>query len=291
MLSNLEVKPVSSFSERFPHPFVKWAGGKRQLIDELTVRCPVKFSVYREPFLGGGALFFHLARTRKRFRAVLSDANEELICAYQEVRDHVDDVLSLLRQHELRYREKPREYYYEIRGFSRFSSAAERAARLIFLNKTCYNGLYRVNHAGQFNVPFGRYSNPQICDEANLRAVSEALRLTDAELFVADFECAVKTADKGDFVYFDPPYQPVSKTANFTGYTVSCFHGNEQRRLASLFRFLDSRGCRLLLSNSDHPTVIELYQGYRIERVYTVRAINCKSAKRAGHSELIISNY
>jgi len=273
-----------------PRPFVKWAGGKARLLKQLTKHLPKNFNTYYEPFLGGGALFFHLVETHHQFSAVLSDVNEELINTYRVVRNRVEDLIMELQDHKARYKERPEEYYYEIRA-KKFPDDVMRAARLIFLNKTCYNGLYRVNREGEFNVPFGTHKDPRICDSSNLRAASQALRLSKAELVAADYFEATKEADKDDFVYFDPPYQPSSSTAHFTSYTESGFPLEEQERLRDWFQELDNRGCRIVLSNSDTKEIADLYKQYYIQRAQVPRTIGCRVERRKGCRELIIRNF
>jgi DNA adenine methylase len=264
-----------------PKPFLKWAGGKTQLIGQFSPLIPRKFGRYYEPFVGGGAVFFAL-RPRN---ALLSDVNGELIDCYQAIRDNVDAVIAALKQH--RY---DKDYFYQIRSLAPSTlTLPERAARTIFLNRTGFNGLYRVNSRGQFNVPFGRYANPTICDERNLRACSLALK--GARLTVEDFEQAVCAADHGDFVYFDPPYVPVSDTSYFTSYTPGGFGWNEQQRLASVFAKLAERGIRVMLSNSDVPALRELYAGFRIDRVEATRSINCDSRRRGKIGEVVVRSY
>jgi len=275
---------------RSPRPFVKWAGGKGQLLQQLKQYFPRSFSTYREPFLGGGAVFFSLVESRPRFNAVLSDVNVELINAYDVVKNRVQELINELLFHEARYKLAPKQHYYRVRD-EEPSDDVERAARLIFLNRTCYNGLYRVNKAGRFNVPFGRYKNPTICDRENLLAVSQVLRWSNAKLLAADYRQATKDAENGDFVYFDPPYQPVSATANFTSYTNSGFSFNDQLQLGDWFKELDKRSCRILLSNSAMEEVRKIYAEYRIQEVEAVHAISCKAERRKGHSELVITNY
>lgn len=275
---------------RSPRPFVKWAGGKTQLLKSLERHFPKTLVTYYEPFLGGGAVFFYIVERRPRFNAVLSDINQELITTYRVVKEHVKDLIRQLENHKAKYRLAPEDYYYQVRNDLEPSDDVERAARLIFLNKTCYNGLYRVNKKGKFNVPFGRYKNPKICDKENLLTVSKVLRWSNAKLLVADYQKATKDAEKGDFIYFDPPYQPVSSTANFTSYTQSGFSREEQERLGRWFRELDQRGCQILLSNSDTQKVRDIYDGYDIQTVQVLRAISCKGDGRTGHTELIIHN-
>lgn len=272
-------------------PFLKWAGGKTQLLPQLRVAAPRRIDTYYEPFLGGGALFFALQAEQRFERAVLSDSNGELINAYQQARDQIDDLIAALAVHRQKYitadAAARKAYYYRIRA-KRPTCPVGRAARLIFLNKTCFNGLYRVNSSGRFNVPHGRYANPAICDEDGLRAASQALQ--NVELLNADFAEAVKAAGPGDFVYCDPPYVPLSQTASFTAYTAADFGPAEQSRLASTAEALRARGAALLLSNSGHPDVAQLYQdgGFQLETVEAARAINSNGAARGAVAEYLI---
>jgi len=270
---------------KIPAPFVKWAGGKGQLLSTFEKFFPVRFNKYYEPFIGGGAVFFHLAGTRPGLKATISDLNEELINCYGTIRDDVDALIAALQKHK-----NERDYFYRIRSqdVSKLNEI-ERAARLIYLNKTCFNGLYRVNSRGHFNVPFGSYKNPRTCDEENLRAVSQALRKT--KVLCRPFEKVVQSAEPGDFVYLDPPYQPISSTSNFTGYTRGCFGIEDQVRLAEIVKELDRRGCVFMLSNSDNEFVRDLYKGFRQETVYATRAINCRGDRRGKITELLVLNY
>jgi DNA adenine methylase len=276
-------------------PFVKWAGGKGQLLPELSRRLPISFRRYHEPFLGGAALFFNLYNTdRLRHGAVLSDYNSELVLCYQIVRDDVEALITALKQHE-RYR-LDRAYFMDVRGWDRqpdFAqrSPVERAARTIFLNRTCYNGLYRLNNKGQFNAPFGYYKNPLICDAENMRAASAALQ--SVELCVGDFGDLAERVAPGDLVYFDPPYVPVSATASFTHYTGQAFGPADQRRLAQLFDTLMERGVYVMLSNSYTPLSRELYAAHAVSTsvVYASRKINCDGRKRGQVEELIVCGY
>ncbi len=266
-----------------PRPFVKWAGGKRQIVSHLISRIPKEFGTYYEPFLGGGALLFEILPER----AVVGDVNEELINAYLVIRDRVEELISDLKKHR-----NERDYYYRIRSLDPKSlDPVRRASRFIYLNKTCYNGLWRVNSRGMFNVPFGRYKNPKICDEENLRAVSEYLRSSDVRIVLGDYRETLKTAGEGDFVYLDPPYAPVSETSRFTEYVSGGFSEEDQIKLAEVFRDLDRRGCYVMLSNSDTPLVKELYRDYLIEVVEANRFINRVANRRRGYRELIIRNY
>lgn len=272
-----------------PRPFLKWAGGKGQLLEQLEPLLPplADGARYVEPFLGSGALFFHLRRTRGPRPALLSDSNAELIGAYRVLRDHVDGLLRALNRHQAAHGE---EHFYEVRATDPAAlTPVEAAARLIYLNKTGYNGLYRVNSAGEFNVPFGRYARPRIADEANLRGVSEAL--ADVSLEVADFREVVLHASADDFIYLDPPYVPVSGTASFTSYTRDCFGEHDQIELAATYRALDERGCRLMLSNSDTDLVRQMYVGYELKRVKAKRMINSNGARRGFVRELVVLNY
>lgn len=266
-------------------PFLKWAGGKSQLLTTYSDFLPENFGNYFEPFLGGAAVFFYLRRNRPTFQATLSDLNQELVNCYDAVKNDVEELIRCLKQH----RNEP-EYFYHLRAQDpQKMKDVERAARLIFMNKTCFNGLYRVNSKGQFNVPFGSYKNPRTCDEVNLRAASGVLEQT--EVFCRPFEAVLEQAKKGDFVYFDPPYQPLSSTANFTGYTKDSFSSADQERLSQVFRKLDKRGCLLMLSNSDCPFIRSLYQGFHIKSVQAMRAINCKAEGRGRISEVLVMNY
>jgi DNA adenine methylase len=268
-------------------PFLKWAGGKRQLLPELIKHLPQHYGTYYEPFLGGGALFLALQRTR----AVVNDKNAELINCYEVVRDAVEELIAALSQHR-----NEEAYYYEVRDWDKLPdfasrSAIERAARIIFLNKTCYNGLFRVNSQGQFNVPFGRYAAPTIVDAAVLRAVSKYLRSEGIRILNLDFCEATREAKRGDFIYFDPPYDPVSDTASFTGYDVNGFGRDEQIRLKELVDQLTKRGCTVLLSNAATDFITELYRGYRQVRVAAARAINSNGQKRGKVDEILVMNY
>ena len=265
-------------------PFVKWAGGKRQLLDALTRGLP-KFGNYHEPFLGGGALFFKLESMGKIKRAFLSDFNEELVNSYGVIKTEVFELMSELAAPKYANTEAA---YYKIRG-SKPASNVQRAARFIYLNKTAFNGLYRVNSKGGFNVPFGRYTNPKVLDSANLLLVHRALQKDD--LYSGDFSVVLKNARNGDLVYFDPPYFPISKTANFTSYTKEGFLENDQERLMKTFKELDARGCFVLLSNSYSDFIADLYAEFEPEVVQASRMINCKGDRRGKIRELIVRNW
>lgn len=270
-----------------PRPFLKWAGGKTQLENELTKRVPRYFCDYHEPFLGGGALFFKLYREKRIRRAFISDLNAELIDTYLAIRDRVEDVIALLSSYP-----HDEEFYYDLRSRDPWEmDLPERAARMIYLNKTGYNGLYRVNRQGEFNVPFGRYKSPKYCDVDNLYAVSKALQ--DVNITCAPFEKVLEHAKPGDFVYFDPPYVPVSKTANFTAYQVNGFSQDDQRKLRDICVELTARDVNVMLSNSDTDLVRTLYDSpnFTFSEVQANRAINSNAKKRGKVTELIVTNY
>ena len=268
-----------------PAPIVKWAGGKSKLAGELLARAPAEYARYFEPFVGGGALFFRLAPKA----AVLGDNNPDLIQMYRAVARDVEGVLRRLRLHRQRHDEA---YFYKVRqawNAGEHKAASERAAAFIYLNKTCYNGLWRVNSRGHFNVPVGRYVDPAIYEPTALRAASRVLR--SAELKTRAFAESVSPAGPGDLVYFDPPYHPLTETANFTSYTSASFGERDQRELAEVARDLHDRGCYVMISNSDAPLIRRLYKGFRIEQVMCARAINSVGKKRGQVSELIITNH
>jgi DNA adenine methylase len=269
-------------------PFVKWAGGKTQLLSKLDSRIP-QFERYFEPFLGGGALFFYLA-SRLQFSARLSDANSELVNAYNIVKHDVEGLITVLEKHGKNYERAPAEYYYKLRS-AQLDNDLESAARFIALNKTCYNGLYRVNRNGEFNVPIGRYKNPAICDRDQLRRASAALNYSDAKIIACNYKQALKKASNGDFVYLDPPFNPLSASAHFVGYTKSGFGEKDQMELSQVVRELDRKGCRVLLSNSDTKLTRELYCRFDLSRVQVVRAISCKGSARTGYREILVRNY
>ena len=276
-------------------PFLKWAGGKGQLLPTLTRCLPKTFRRYHEPFVGGGALFFHLHQlTKLRHGATLSDRNPELVDCYAVIKEEVELLIEALSELAPRYND--REFFYEIRGRDREpgyferTSRLERAARTIFLNRTCYNGLYRLNKKGFFNAPFGNYKKPRVLNPENLRAVSAALR--DVELVVSDFTSIVERVHAGDLVYFDPPYVPISATASFTNYTGHGFGEVEQRALAKVFGELQAKDCFVMLSNSYSPLARELYENqYYSTIVQASRKINCQGHKRGFVEELIACTY
>jgi DNA adenine methylase len=295
--------PVIAEKSTLARPFLKWAGGKSQLLDEIEQRLPHglssgEISTYVEPFVGGGAVFFYIAQNYpsiKRF--CLFDINQDLVNCYNAVKTGVKSVIDDLRILEgkflARKNSSRKDFYYHIR--TEFN-ADRSPAKLIFLNKTCYNGLYRVNRNNEFNVPFGGYENPTICDEENLEATSTILQ--DVEVIAADFEGSERYINKTCFVYLDPPYRPISPTASFTSYAKGDFTEEDQIRLAEFCRCIHDRGAKLLLSNSDpkneNPNdhfFERHYKGFAIERVKAARVINCKASGRGEIDELIITNY
>ena len=289
-------------------PILKWAGGKGQLLDRLQPLFPPKFNRYIEPFAGAGAVFFRLynlgligANPRLRtVPAILNDCNGELMTVYQVVRDHVDELIDELGRHQAHVTDP--DYYYAVRNLDREPDFRQwplpvRAARTIFLNKTGYNGLYRVNQSGYFNVPFGRYTHPTVLDHAVLKSAHQALQRVD--LMCSDFAQPLRLAHKGDFIYIDPPYQPLSRTAGFTAYTSRGFGWSEQERLAKWLARVARRGCHVLINNADTPEVRELYCSafeergvlIRVQAFETARNINSAPDARGGGQELTVWNY
>ncbi len=274
-------------------PFVKWAGGKTQLLNALLEKIPHSMNTYYEPFVGGGAVFFSLISNPefKVKKAVLNDFNCELIETYRIVRDELDTLIEYLSPIATQYLagnpEQRKEFFYEIRADIP-STNIEKAARLLFLNKTCFNGLYRVNQKGEFNVPHGRYKNPKILDVELLTLASHALQ--DIELICGDFEDSYKKAKNGDFVYFDPPFFPLSSTSNFTSYTKGSFGKEEHLRLKWSIDQLRDKGVSIMLSNSPHEWIVGLYEGskYTINRTPARRSINSKGEQRGVIDELIV---
>lgn len=273
-------------------PFLKWVGGKGQLLEQFEAFFPqTSLRGYYEPFIGSGAVFFHLHAKGLFEHYRLSDINEELINCYRVVQQDVGALIDVLAEHKEKHNKHDKEHYYATRELDRETdwknvSPVVRAARMIYLNKTCYNGLWRVNSKGQFNVPMGRYVKPAILDEDRLRAASAALQ--GVELVVDDFESVVRRAEKGDFVYFDPPYVPLSKTANFTSYAADDFGRWEQKKLWLVFSELAARGCHVMLSNSDTEFINNLYREFRVEKVTARRAINSASRKRGRITEVVV---
>jgi DNA adenine methylase len=270
----------------FLRPFLKWAGGKTQLLPQLANFYPPKGSIkrYIEPFLGSGAVFFHFKALVGSRSAILWDNNRELIETFKAVQQDVGQVIKLLRKYQKLH---SKEFFLALREKAP-SSPAAKAARLIYLNKTCFNGLYRVNSRGMFNVPFGKHTNPGIFNEAWLRAASQQLQ--GARIEAEDFRLLKMEAKKNDFIYFDPPYHPRSKTSYFTAYTRDAFGEEDQRKLAALYRALDKKGCLLMLSNSDTPLIRELYKDFHIREVSARRNINSKADRRGSICELVVLN-
>lgn len=268
-------------------PFLKWAGGKRQLLPEIRKYVPKQYETYYEPFVGAGAVLFDLQPKK----AVINDINVELVNTYHVIREHVDELVETLSKHK-----NDKDYYYRIRNLDRTAefhqlSMIERSARMIYLNKTCFNGLYRVNRQGQFNVPYGKYKNPNIVNEEVLRAVHHYLTNNDITILNVDFVQAVETAKAGDFIYFDPPYDPVSETASFTSYSLGGFDRDDQLRLRDLFIELHERGCYVLLSNSATEFIQDIYADFHVELVSASRAINSVASKRGKIAEVLVRNY
>jgi DNA adenine methylase len=272
-----------------PRPFLKWAGGKTQLLGQFEALYPPSSQVprYLEPFVGSAAVFFHMRRFFQPAEIVLADSNAELINAYRAIQQDVEKVIRLLAKHSKAHSQ---EHYYRVRGLRPSElSPSEQAARTIYLNKTCFNGLYRVNSQGGFNVPIGRYDDPPILDARNLRAVAAALR--GVEVRQGHFRDTLQYARKEDFIYFDPPYQPLSATASFTAYTRNSFGPEDQAELAEVVRLLGDRGCRVMLSNSDTLLIRRLYRGFELRTVDARRSINSKASRRGTIKELVVLNY
>ena len=269
-----------------PHPFIKWAGGKKQLLEQINKYLPQKYNKYLEPFAGGGALFFYLLPNK----AILIDNNKELINCYRVIQNIIGELINSLKKHK-----NEKDYFYKIRSLDRIPeefkklSSVERASRTIFLNKCCFNGLYRVNSKGEFNVPFGKYENPKFCDEENLLTVNKVLK--DIQIINGDFKECLELAEKDDFIYFDPPYQPISTTANFTSYTKENFNKEDQMRLFKVYEELDNRGCKVMLSNSYNDFILELYKNYDVKIVHARRSINSDASRRGQIKEVLIINY
>lgn len=277
------------FPMRPARPFLKWAGGKTQLLDQLAPLYPRASEMKRfiEPFVGSGAVYFHVDWLLRPKEAILADDNAELINVYRAIQDEVEQVIRLLEKHRAAH---SKSHYYSVRAkHTGGMTTAARAARLIYLNRTCFNGLYRVNSGGGFNVPMGRYKDPPILDEANLRAVSDSL--ASARIRVAHFRETPAYARAGDFIYFDPPYHPLSKTAFFTAYTRGSFGAADQEELAEVYAKLAKRGCRVMLSNSDCPFIRDLYRGFDVRTVMARRSINSNAERRGKIPEVVVLSY
>ncbi len=293
---DFNLEKIEEYIKAKPKPFVKWVGGKRQLLSQfkdLGLYPPSDFdyakNTYFEPFVGGGAVFFDLLPKK----AVISDFNAELVATYNIIKNDVESLIHSLNSNNYTY---SKERFLEIRALpkERKLSDLETATRFIYLNRTCFNGMYRVNKSGHFNVPFGAYANPMICDEVNLRKVSESLK--EVTIKNQDYKKVLNTAKKGDFIYFDPPYHPVSNTASFTSYTADGFSSKQQVELRDTFLELHQRGCFVMLSNSDTEFINDIYgelvkEGIVINKVSAGRAINSNSAKRGKVQEVLVTNY
>lgn len=267
-------------------PILKWVGGKRQLLSQIIPLIPKSFSTYVEPFVGGGAVLFELQPKK----AIINDYNEELINVYQTVRDHPEELITELEKHNENNSE---DYYYEIRSLDRaliYSelSNVQKAARIIYLNKTCYNGLYRVNSSGQFNSPYGKYKNPNIVNAVTIRAMANYLHEKAVDIRQGDYRNVLKGLRKGCFVYLDPPYMPISTSSSFTGYTENGFSYEQQKLLKAECDKLREKGIAFLQSNSDCPVIRELYQDYEIHTVQAKRSINSNATKRGEINEVLI---
>lgn len=269
-------------------PVVKWVGGKRQLLDEITPMLPKRITSYCEPFLGGGAVLFSVQPSK----AIVNDLNSDLITVYRVIRDDVESLIESLKKHE-----NTSEYFYAIRDLDRDKagyqalSQVEKASRTIYLNKTCFNGLFRVNSSGEFNSPFGHYKNPNIVNEPVLRAVNKYFNTKNIEFYNEDFAETLDRVGKGGFVYLDPPYDPVSDTASFTGYSKGGFDRDEQIRLKRCCDELSKRNVKFLLSNSATEFIKDLYQDYKVVIVKAKRAINSDATKRGAIEEVLVRNY
>ena len=270
-------------------PFTKWTGGKRQLLPVIKSLMPDNYNSYFEPFIGGGALFFDLSPDK----AVINDFNNELMNCYLQIKKHPQKLIELLTKHQ---ENNSKEYYLELRAVDRDNKInkmtdVERAARIMYMLRVDFNGLYRVNSKNQFNVPYGRYKNPKIVDSELILSISTYLNSNDIRILNGDFEEAVKSVQTGDFVYFDPPYVPLSETSAFTSYTHEGFSYEEQVRLRDVFIKLDKKGAYVMLSNSSSPLVEELYKGFNIHKIEATRTNGAKASSRGKISEIIVTNY
>lgn len=303
------LKRNSTADKNNTHPFIKWAGGKGQLLDVLKANLPTEMgrtiTKYAEPFVGGGALLFALLNEYIFDEVYISDNNKELINVYETIKNSCEELIEKLQKLQLGYEkldvDEQQKYYYVQRDkFNELllteETAIEKAALFIFLNKTCFNGLYRVNKAGKFNVPAGKYIKPLICDEENLKNTSKKLQYV--KIRVSDYSDVESFADENTFVYLDPPYRPLSNTSSFTSYTESKFDDNDQKELARVYKKLTAKGVKVMLSNSDPHNVNQednffddLYNKFNIQRITATRMINSKAEKRGNITELLIKNY
>ena len=270
-------------------PFLKWVGGKRQLMPSIVEHLPenIKNLNYSEPFIGGGAVLLHLQPKN----AIINDFNEELVNVYNVIKNNLSELIADLKKHD-----NNADYFYEIRGLDRTEqfndlTPVQRASRIIFLNKTCFNGLYRVNNAGEFNAPFGRYKNPNIVNEPTLKAVNKYLNTNNIIIRSGDYATVLEELDNRSFVYLDPPYHPISESSNFTGYVQGGWNIFDQARLRDACNELTERGIKFLLSNSSSPQIRDLYENYNITTVKANRAINSNGADRGEVDEVLIRNY
>lgn len=280
---------IKEIKEVTLQPFTKWTGGKRQLLPVIRKLMPKTYNRYFEPFVGGGALFFDLAPKD----AVINDFNAELINCYQQIKDNPQELIEILKVHQ-EYNSK--EYYLDLRSADRderidMMSEVQRAARILYMLRVDFNGLYRVNSKNQFNVPYGRYKNPKIVDEELISAISTYLNNNQLEIKMGDFEKAIVDVRTGDFVYFDPPYIPLSETSAFTSYTHEGFSFADQVRLRDAFKRLSDTGAYVMLSNSSSALVEELYKDFNIHYVEATRTNGAKSSSRGKISEIIVTNY
>lgn len=277
-MNKIEVKPI-----------LKWVGGKRQLLSEISPMIPEKFNKYYEPFLGAGAVLFSLLPGK----AIINDLNSELINVYKVIKEQPDELIKLLKEHT---DNNNKEYFYQIRELDRQAgyeslSNVFKASRTIYLNKTAYNGLYRVNKAGQFNTPWGSYKKPRILDTDNILTMSEYFNSNEIEILNVDYKNALNSVSKGDFVYLDPPYLPISPSSAFTAYTSNGFGTKEQEELKKTCDVLDKQGVKFLLSNSYHPFLLDLYKDYNIKTVKARRSVNSQGHKRGKIKEILVYNY
>lgn len=270
-------------------PFLKWVGGKRQIMPAIVDRLPKNISNYNyiEPFIGGGAVLFNLQPKN----GIINDFNAELINVYETIKNDLDNLINDLKKHE-----NTSDYFYELRGLDRTPefknlTSVQRASRIIYLNKTCFNGLYRVNNAGEFNAPFGRYKSPNIVNEPTLKAVNKYLTTNDIKLVSGDYETVLLKAEKNSFVYLDPPYHPISVNSNFTGYVQGGWDMYDQIRLRTNCDKLHEKGIKFLLSNSASQLIFDQYKDYKIETVKAIRSINSDGEKRGEVDEVLIRNY
>lgn len=285
----VEAKVTKSVPAR---PFLKWVGGKGRLVPQLAQYFPEKYDEYYEPFVGGGAVYFSLNSKISH----INDLNKVLIGLYKIIRDEPDSLiaeLTILQSEYLNCKslDKKKEYFLKKRNlFNSIETVTlEKTALLIFLNKTCFNGMYRENSKGEFNIPFGKHETPTICDVSNILNVSKTLRHTS--ITSKSYEKAVAKAKVGDFVYFDPPYHPINATSSFTSYHADGFNEEDQKKLCELFGELAKRGCKVMLSNSDTPLINEIYKKYNIHKIYAARNINANGEKRGKITEVVITNY